>query len=79
MCRRVTIFCWEQYGWGTPAYFNTDANVYTDERAKNHFANTATSPQNEHCLLEEFMWLQELRETGLVDYTCGYDRTYVHS
>lgn len=76
MCKRVKIFCWEQYGWGKPAYFDTDARVYTDERAKNHFANVATSPENEHCLLEEFMWLQELRETGLVEYTCGFDRSF---
>ena len=77
MCEQVTIFCWEQYGWGTPLFFEPNAKVNSDGAVGNIFANVDKKPESEHCLLEEFLWLQELREQGLVQYSCGGDRTDV--
>ena len=76
MCREVVVFCWEHYGWGTEAFFDPSATVYNDGTGKtNHFANLRSKPESEHCLLEEALWLREMRDEGLLEYKCGNDTT----
>ena len=78
MCEKVTVFCWENYGWGTPSFFEEDARIYDDDiKRVNHFANLNALPEGEHCLLEESLWLRELRNEGLVQYVCGSDQTFI--
>ncbi|ACO68225.1 predicted protein [Micromonas commoda] len=78
MCEKVTVFCWENYGWGTPAFFETNAKIYDDGiQRNNHFANLNADPKSEHCLLEESLWLREMRDEGHIQYVCGSDKTFV--
>ncbi len=76
MCSKTKVFCWENFGWGTPSFFDKKALVYNDRSSKtNHFADLKVSPKNQHCLFEEALWLRELRDEGLIEYSCGDDES----
>jgi len=76
MCKKTTVFCWENFGWGTPSFFDPNALVYNDRSLKsNHFANLKVPPKNQHCLFEEALWLRELRDEGMIEYACGDDES----
>jgi len=76
MCKKTTVFCWENFGWGTPSFFDPNALIYNDRSLKtNHFANLKVPPKNQHCLFEEALWLRELRDEGMIEYACGDDES----
>lgn len=78
MCEQVTVFCMENWGWGTPAYFESSVSQHFDDKQRNEWAaDPRGNPAGEHCYAEEAAWVRTMRDAGTIQYFCHGDHTII--